>query len=220
MPPKKPILPSPTAGKLLMLYYGVGVAGLTHPATRDLFTGLMPWSILGSTLLLLFYHRDWTWRQVLILLGTAVAGFLVEVAGVLTGQVFGEYAYGPALGWQVLETPLLIGVNWAMLIYCTHTLFEGSGLSWPIRLFGGALLMVGYDFYMEPVAIGLNMWQWGGGGIPLQNYLAWFVISLVFLAAMQLGGIRTGNRLAPWLFWVQAAFFLLLNFGLQAVVPN
>ena len=83
---------------------------------------------------------------------------------------------------------------------------------WALKVLFGALVMVVYDLIMEPVAIRLDMWSWGGDVIPLQNYIAWFVISLVFLAMMHFGRIKTENKIAPWLLGVQACFFLILNF--------
>ncbi len=41
------------------------------------------------------------------------------------------------------------------------------------------------DLLIEPVAIHLGYWSWTGGDIPIQNYLSWFVISLVMALVMQ-----------------------------------
>jgi bisanhydrobacterioruberin hydratase len=208
-------LPNPSLiGKIFIIYYIVGIIGLSIATSRDLFTALMPFSLLLSMVVLLFYHSHWKPTHVYAMILIALLGFFVEVAGVLTGDVFGQYSYGRALGFKVFETPLMIGVNWIMLIYCVHTIMGTS--NWPklLRIPIGALVMVGYDLVMEPVAIRLDMWSWGGGIIPLQNYIAWFVISLVFLAILHFTRVRTNNKLAPWLFGVQACFFLVLNFTL------
>jgi bisanhydrobacterioruberin hydratase len=211
---------SQTAGKFFILYYAVGLVGLSLPGTRDLFIGLMPWSILGSMALLMMFHQRWTFGHVGVILLIALAGYLVEVLGVLTGLVFGEYSYQHALGLQVFDTPLMIGVNWAMLIYCVHAMLEDTGLPAVLKILTGAMLLVGYDFILEPVAIRLSMWSWGGGAIPTQNYIAWFFISVVFLSVMRFSEMKTGNRLATWLFWVQTAFFLLLNLSLRFLFPQ
>jgi bisanhydrobacterioruberin hydratase len=211
---------SQTIGKVFILYYLVGFVGLSIPATRDMFIRLMPWSILGSMAVLLMFHRKWTFSHIGVIVLIALAGYLVEVLGVLTGLVFGQYSYQHALGLQVFNTPLMIGVNWVMLIYCVHAMLEDIRMPAVLKILAGALLMVTYDYILEPVAIRLSMWSWGGNVIPLQNYIAWFVISVVFLSVMRISGIKTGNRLAPWLFWVQAAFFLLLNLSLRFIFPQ
>lgn len=205
------------AAYFFVIYYTVGVIGLSLPATRQLFTGLMPLSLLLSSAILFLYHKRWRKIDILIFFIIALAGYLVEVLGVHTGLVFGEYSYGRALGFQLFDTPLMIGVNWLMLTYCVYAIMEDTKLFWPLKALMAAVLMVVYDFVMEPVAIRIDMWSWGGGPIPLQNYQAWFVISLVFLAIMHLSGIKTKNKVAPWLFGTQFVFFLALNLTIRFI---
>jgi bisanhydrobacterioruberin hydratase len=202
--------PSLTA-KVFIIYYIVGLIGLGVPYSRELFITLMPFSLSLSMILLLLHHKIWTYRHVFVIVIIAILGYLIEVAGVLTGEVFGEYAYGKALGLKLYDTPLMIGVNWIMLIYCVHTLHENLKWPWWIKVLSGSLIMVVYDIIMEPVAVRLDMWSWGGGNIPTQNYIAWFIISLVFLTIMHLARMKTRNQVAAWLLGVQTAFFLVLN---------
>ncbi len=202
-------------GYVLVIYYAVGVAGLMLAATRDLFVSLMPLTLLFSAAVLLYFHKAWRGKHILVFFLIAAGGFLIEVLGVHTGQVFGSYSYGPALGVKLFETPLIIGLNWLMLIYCVHTIMEHTSMFWPLKILAAAFLMVIYDVVMEPVAISLGMWSWGDGPIPLQNYQAWFIISLVMLGMMQLAGVKTQNRLSFWLFGAQFGFFLFLNMGLR-----
>lgn len=199
------------AGYFFIIYYTVGVAGLSVPHTRNLFIDLMPLTLLISSAILLFFHIKWRKTDVVLFFLIALAGYLVEVLGVHTGQVFGSYEYGRALGFRLFDTPLLIGLNWLMLTYCVFAIMEDLKLFWPLKALSAAALMVIYDVAMEPVAIRLDMWSWGDGIIPLQNYQAWFIISLIFLSAMHLAGVKTGNRIAAWLFSAQFMFFVLLN---------
>ncbi len=203
------------AGYFFVIYYLVGLIGLSMPSTRETFMGLMPLSILLSVAILLFFHGKWRSADAILLVFIAIIGYLVEVLGVLTGHVFGSYWYGDALGLQAFGTPLIIGLNWMMLIYCVYTIMEGTRLFWPLKALTAAILMVAYDLVMEPVAMRLDMWDWQGGIVPLQNYQAWFIISLVFLSSMHLAKIRTNNRVAAWLFGVQFVFFLALNLTLR-----
>lgn len=198
-------------GIIFIFYYLVGVIGLSIPDSRPLFITLMPFSLLMSFGLLLLYHQNWKVMHMVVFASIALGGYLVEVAGVLTGEVFGDYTYGRALGFKVFDTPLMIGINWIMLVYCFYTLLEGLRWPWSLRVLFGAVLMVVYDIIMEPVAIKLDMWSWGGGRIPIQNYVAWFIISLVFMLVMQAAGVKTANRFASWLIAVQTGFFLVLN---------
>ncbi len=206
------------AGYFFVIYYIVGVVGLTLPSTRDTFTGLMPLTLLLSAAILLFFHRKWRSTDAIVLLFIAITGYLIEVLGVLTGHVFGQYAYGDALGFKLFHTPLIIGLNWMMLTYCVYAIMEDTKLFWPLKALTAAVLMVVYDVVMEPIAMRLDMWEWPPNSIvPLQNYQAWFIISLAFLAAMHLAKVKTNNKVAPWLFGVQFAFFLVLNLSLRIV---
>lgn len=199
------------AGYFFVIYYLVGLVGLTMPGTRETFMGLMPLSILLSTAILLFFHNNWRAVDAVLLIFIAMTGYLIEVLGVMTGHVFGSYAYGEALGIQAFNTPLIIGVNWMMLVYCTYAILQPSRLFWPLKALLAALLMVAYDVVLEPVAMQLDMWDWAGGVVPMQNYQAWFVISLVFLSTLHLARTRIHNHVAGWLFGVQFVFFLMLN---------
>ncbi|MDX9942971.1 MAG: carotenoid biosynthesis protein [Bacteroidales bacterium] len=196
---------------LLILYFSVGVIGLIWPLTAPLFTRLIPLTLLGSLAVLLAFHQKWLPGHIRVFALVAILGYLVELAGVATGLVFGEYQYHEALGFKLFGTPLIIGINWLLLIYAVYGIFEKHLLHPAIKIFAGATLMVAYDIILEPVAVALKMWSWGGGDIPLQNYLAWFVISLVFLTIFHLAKIRANNPIARQMYLVQLAFFLLLN---------
>ena len=103
----------------LAIFYSVGVAGLIIPQTRDLFLFLVPLNLLMNLALLFIYHGKidvrFAWKAALIF----IAGILVEVAGVNTGLIFGSYSYGPTLGPKIFHTPVMIGVNWLMLVYAS-----------------------------------------------------------------------------------------------------
>ena len=106
-----------------------------------------------------------------------LCGFAIEVAGVKTGLLFGEYQYGKAFGIKFLEVPVLIGLNWAMLIFCSITLLKKFKFKPITTSFLVALLLTGIDFFIEQTAMKYDFWYWKNGIIPIQNYLAWFVVS-------------------------------------------
>lgn len=195
----------------LAIFFGVGVAGLAHETTQDYFLLLMPFSILLGMGLMFWVHRKWKRRHFWYFGLIVILGYGVEVAGVLTGDVFGEYNYGSALGFKLWGTPPMIGLNWLMLTYCVYVMLRKMSLHPIVQVLLGSALMVAYDVIMEPVAISLGMWSWAGHIPPLQNYLAWFVISLVFLSILHMARLRFRNRVAPALFFIQMGFFLALN---------
>ena len=195
----------------LVIFYSVGVAGMIIPQTRELFKFLVPLNLLMNVMLLLIYHGKldvrFAWKALVIY----SAGFIVEIAGVNTGLIFGSYSYGPTLGPQLFYTPLIIGVNWLMLVYASLVITSRFFEKRYFRVILAAVLMVVYDFALEPSAIDLDMWDWGGA-VPMQNYLAWLVISLVLVwFADRTGMVNRQNKIAAPLFFVQLGFFILLD---------
>ncbi len=204
----------PDPGKvlvILVIFYTVGIFGLTFPSTKSYIEILTPYTLIMNLALLMLYHTPWSAKHVVLYFIIAVAGFLVEVAGVYTGLVFGDYRYEQVLGAKLMDTPLIIGANWLMLIYFVYHLVSRTGISRWMQVIAGALLMVAYDVILEPVAIRMNMWEWQGGDIPFQNYTAWFIISFVFLSMLHIFKVRAENRIASGLFAVQAGFIISLN---------
>lgn len=77
-----------------------------------------------------------------------------------------------------------------------------------------AMLTALYDVTIEPVAIALDYWQWGGGEIPLQNYLAWAGIAFLISLPLYVFRIRFRSPVLLVYFFAQLFFFVVLNFML------
>ena len=195
----------------IAFYYSMGILGLALEVTRPYFEIAIPFTLLFSLYFLWLFHDNKNSRLYLSWLTIFVAGFAIEVIGVNTGHVFGEYSYGKILGVKIWGTPLMIGVNWLMLTY-SSTVLVGLFFSnrW-FRYLVAASLMVIYDIAMEPVAIRLDMWNWNLVDVPIQNYVAWFFISAVLLIIQELFIKRIENKIAPALFIIQFLFFTILN---------
>jgi putative membrane protein len=129
------------------------------------------------------------------------------VLGVHTGFIFGVYEYGPTLGPALLSVPVMMGVNWLMLIYMIGhvSLLAGAG-RWGRSVLGAALMVL-MDVLIEPFAVRFDMWQWAGDQIPFQNYLAWFLISWVMLRYFHAHNLSAPNPVALPLFLIQLGFF-------------
>ncbi len=105
-------------------------------------------------------------------------GFIVEVAGINTGVIFGEYTYGNVLGWKSWGTPWMIGVNWFIVTYVVNQFISQWQLNIYLHSIVAAFFITALDYIIEPTAIELGMWTWASNIIPLKNYVAWFVVSL------------------------------------------
>lgn len=193
----------------LTVIYLVGIAGMW--LAPDSFISLTPLNLALTTFILLMYYpvRDKNFIRYIIFL--FAAGFSVEMLGVQTGKIFGSYYYGYALGFKLKHVPLIIGLNWVMLILATHSIAN----KWSQKLYVvasfGAALMVLIDLLIEPVAAQYHFWHWQNDEIPLQNYIAWFVISFFFHGLGTVLKFNKENPLAVFIFVIQLLFFLSLN---------
>jgi len=141
-----------------------------------------------------------------------LAGFMIEWIGVHTGWIFGNYAYDETLGFRVLDIPVIIGVNWFLLIYSTGVTMQRWGLkSTRNRVLCGAFLLVLLDLLIEPAAATYHYWHWLGDGVPLTNYLSWFLASCVLLLLFEKLNTKRQSIVAPALLGAQFVFFLLLD---------
>lgn len=200
------------SGFLMIIFHVIGTVGFLSPGLHYLFIKLVPFHLLLMFGLLLLTGYDGSRRFLILLFSLCTLGYLVEVAGVNTGLIFGDYQYGRALGYKVWNTPLMIGVNWFLLVYSTGVMFYSLGIRnrWLISL-AGALLITLLDLLIEPVAIRFDYWAWADVSVPLQNYLAWFIFSFFLFLIFASTPIRKTNPSAIVFIMVQFAFFLVLN---------
>ncbi len=210
------LAPARLAILVLSILYTVGIFGILIPIHED-FIMLTPINLLVSLALMLWVHPRWEEKALAFLFIAYFVGFGAELFGVQTGILFGEYAYGSVLGPKVWGTPLIIGANWVLLGYSAGVLINTAmpGKHWLLRGAAAALLMVGLDVLIEPVAIHYGFWSWEGEAVPLRNYLGWFLVAfpLQCLFASWLGWVR--NKVAIALFILQILFFLILGIALS-----
>jgi putative membrane protein len=216
------------ATAIAIIFHLVGLVGMLW-FKSDLIVQSTPLHLLLMAVLIFYTQKGINKAFLFFFVVCVIAGFFVEYLGVHTGLIFGDYRYGTVLGptWQGI--PLIIGVNWFIIMYICgvslHLLLTklktraGADFVQPSRivgivslLFDGATLAVFLDWLMEPVAVKLGYWTWlGSGDIPILNYISWFVVSVVFLLLFHLLPFNKGNKFAVNLLLIQAMFFLLLR---------
>lgn len=199
---------------LIVVYgiYAVGTASHIHEGSRDLMLSMTPYVLLVMGLFVMhpdMLDRNWTllWWATLVYVVT----FTLEGLGVATGLVFGEYAYGNTLGLKAASVPLVIGFNWVLVVLGGIVIAQRfTDNVWLVALVAAALTTA-FDVAMEPVAMALDYWDWDVGHVPLQNYVAWFVISFAVALSYGLLRLRTGSQLYAHYFAVQLVFFLVIG---------
>ena len=196
-----------------IIFYTVGFIGIILPASRQFFIQLTPLTLLLSLFgLFLFHNARIDFKTITVFLIIGITGFAIEVAGVNSGLIFGEYTYGNTLGIKAFNTPLMIGVNWIILVYASFSLVLPLPVHPGLKILTASTIMVLYDIILERIAPALDMWHWEGGPIPHQNYLAWLIIAILFHSFLHWMGIRTGSKIALLILLCQTVFFLLLIF--------
>lgn len=221
-----------TATALAILFHFFGVIGMLY-YNKNFFIQSTPVNLLLMFILLIWTQEDRNKYFIIFVLVTFMVGLLAEVIGVNTGLLFGDYSYGKILGIKWLQVPLLIGLNWFIIIYCsgisTHTLLRKvikkvavqehqppKALKALSVIADGATLAVIFDWMLEPVAVKLGFWQWNrDGSVPLYNYLCWFVISIALLTVFHFCKFNKTNKFAINLLLIQMMFFLLLRIFLD-----
>ena len=164
---------------IIILFHLVGSVGLAMPSTKAYFLSLSSYNLLLSFLVVLIAPGLKRLRFYLFILFVFLIGYGVEWIGVHTHFLFGNYSYGKNLGFKLSGIPLIIGINWVVLILVTHSIslkFLNHRIFTPVL---AAIFMVGLDFLIEPVAIKSDYWSWFENHIPVFNYVCWFFISLI-----------------------------------------
>jgi putative membrane protein len=196
-----------------VVFYAVGVIGITIPETHPLFIKLVPLTLLMSAIGLFFYHKFINLKkEISLLIIICLLGYSIEAIGVKSGLIFGNYIYGNALGIKLFETPLLIGINWLFLIYTATSITEKLKIKKWFAIFVAPAFMLVYDVVLEQVAPKMDMWNWHNSEVPLKNYIAWYIIAFSFVLLLKAFKIKTSNPLSAILFICQFLFFTALTF--------
>jgi putative membrane protein len=202
---------------VLAILHTVGLLG-TVLFKLDLLA-LSPINLMISAALLFYFHQPkntlfWIW-----VIGVFQAGYVLELLGVSTGRIFGQYFYGNNLGFKIAEVPIVIGLNWVMLCYVSmhvaellfKTAWKKASIHPLIKTALSALLMLFVDVLIEHVAPQLDFWYWKNGTIPIQNYTAWYIFSFAFMYIYHQLALPLNNKVAPWLYVFQWLFFAGMN---------
>ncbi len=196
---------------LLVAMHLAGIWGLSYELTRPVFLALVPFNLLANLALVLYFHRIWTKTFIAVCFFVMLAGFGIEVAGVQTQMIFGNYWYETTLGYKIWGVPLLIAINWLIVIYTSQAVVSFFKLSPLLHILLATLLTVGLDVLIEPIAIRFDFWDWAGGVVPLQNYLGWAGTALVFHIIFTFSKSFQASKVAVALYLCEILFFVMLQ---------
>jgi putative membrane protein len=195
----------------IVLVHFFGIIGVYF--LPDWFLPATPLIILVSAGLVILRYEKFRQSRFVAFAVIVVMAFLVEVYGVKTGNLFGTYSYGENLGWKLFGVPLIIGVNWAVLLMVaqqltTHYIVVNNRFFSAITV---GILMTSFDLLLEVLAPILDFWSFIHMNYPpLQNFIAWFCVSFCF-GLFSFSHFRNQNGTAVLYGTAQLVFFMALG---------
>lgn len=152
---------------------------------------------LGFFLFLLLLLREIFKKsggRIFELLSCAVFGVLLEVGNIYIAHI---YHYSDIFLVNILGVPLVIGLYWAVIIYCAMLLSDQYNTPWQVRPFTDALIVILADLVLDVVAIRIGFWNWiipfdqEWYGVPFENLVGWIFVAISFSFVIRF--IRTLN---------------------------
>lgn len=189
---------------LILVYVSGTIGFIFNPSFFEPFT---PYTLVLTALVFLIHQPITKASFILAFLSVALIGFVSEVIGVKTGLVFGAYYYGNSLGYLSLGVPLIIPINWALLVACGVLSVKGISSNKLINALLSAALITGLDFIIEKNAAELNLWYFNGSSPGLHNYLGWFIISFATSFFLQKQLLQGNVKPAKLILALQFLFF-------------
>lgn len=202
--------------QIFIRFYLVGLLLYMIPYTRPLFVSITSLSLFLATAVVLAFHKDWSVKTVIWFAFIVLSSFLLEMQGVESGELFGQYVYEQGLAPMINDTPLIIGFNWLFLVYASNNIVSRWNSKAWMRILSGSLLMIFYDFFLEWVAPYMTMWRFESGYAPFQNFLVWFLAALFYHTGFEVLKIKSDNPPSRFLFGLQILFFVVI--GIYSVI--
>lgn len=230
----------------LKMVWGVVVAYAALTVIYFLIPNTIVVSILVLLLLgfVLFHGAErYRWSGIIVFIVIAlVVSNILENVSILTGFPFGHYHYTDALGPKLFLVPILIGpayigtgyLAWVIATVLVDEVHRASSVFTTVAVpVIAAFVMVMWDLCFDPSYSTIAhrwIWEQGGGyfGVPLTNYLGWFLTVYLFYQAFALylrrrGADEAERPVMPRTFYVQAvALYAVqgLTFVLQYVIGS
>ncbi len=194
---------------IVIVLHLVGAVGFLSPLS-NWFVFLTPVNMIITAGMIWIDSKQGNVLGWPIALTIILLGYVVEIVGVKTGMLFGNYEYGEVLGWKFFEVPPIIGVNWLVVIWGSYSFVHSFKVHKYLRWIAVGLMATLLDMLIEPVAIHFGFWQWAGGKPPLQNYIAWFIVACAMALLFEKYPLVAKPRLGTVAIVCQFLFFGLL----------
>ncbi len=148
--------------------------------------------ILEGTMMAVAVMDEYAILGLFAIILVAILSYAIEALGVHTGFPFGAYHYSNVLAPLLPGgVPLAVIFAWILILFSVQGVIYGVTpriTSWLGRIVLRAVLATLLDLLLEPVAFHLeHYWNWlppgifNYYGVPISNFIAWFVISSILI---------------------------------------
>jgi bisanhydrobacterioruberin hydratase len=196
----------------LYAIFAVGAAGHLSGKTFHYAVLVTPFILLLTGIIILFFlFKQGEFKILIWLLLVYAFIYLMQVIGIRTGLIFGDYLFGERLGANYFGVPLIIGLNYTLVIFCAVFISKLAGNGKYLTALLAALLVIILDFQIEPAAVKLQYWEWHENIVPLKNYYTWFVIAFFSSLFFDKLKLEISNPVFLHFYLVQLLFFSVLT---------
>ncbi|MQG37088.1 MAG: carotenoid biosynthesis protein [SAR202 cluster bacterium] len=153
-------------------------------------------------------------RSGLLLLAVGIYGFGIEILGLTTGVLFGDYTYSGVLGPGMFGVPYALVSSWMVVTSFAVFVLVYLRIQRKWWVLVGPPVMVIIDLILEPAATGpMGAWIWeslgGYYGVPINNFVGWFIASIPIFTFLSLS--RYSYDGSPYIAASVLLFFLVLS---------
>ncbi len=186
------------ASPLLVKVMGVALGAtilmqILYPLVDGGFLGVITITSVYTAAFAMFLHGIAAYgaRYAWTMLGiTLIFGYFIEQLGVTTSWPFGEYTYSDTLGPKIFSVPLVVPFAWVMIAHPCLVAARRIGKSW-VFLYG-ALLMMAWDLFLDPLMVSEGRWTWVVNGrhvpfqpeIPISNTFGWLLSGMLLMTIL------------------------------------
>ncbi|PDH46146.1 MAG: carotene biosynthesis protein [Bacteroidetes bacterium MED-G21] len=191
---------------LVWLFTISGILGIISSASAW-FLALTPLHLTLNFLIVILCLKGNPYEVFKAISIPLILGFTSEVLGVNFDLIYGSYTYGENLGLKIFGVPIVICLNWCLLTIVSADVAKMIVQNKGLRILIGALLMMFLDMVIEVSAPRFDFWVFKDGIVPLQNYIAWFIVANIAHWWYQSFSIDTNSKISCHIMICMFVFF-------------
>lgn len=170
---------------ILIIMTPVGFIIMLNPSANQFISSTTLYLAMQAFLTILILIKLANLKSVVICCSIIfAASWFLEYFGLNFHFPFGNYTYTDSLIPKIKGVPKAIPLAWLIVVVnsllTARFLFKGKSEISSVAL--ASVFVLSFDILLEPFASFINrFWIWENDIIPIQNYISWFIIGLIFL---------------------------------------